>query len=287
MLLLRDYKYIDVAKVVDYLSSVDPGVVSDLTQRIRSNSGVDISGGINIQFFKMGGGARSADETELQQTVRVYAQHMFSRLHNELQTAGAIQTVDLDTPLDVDGLTKSDVLEITRKFRPSPLNQMLDSFVQVINMMQSMGLEDQLSDELGDEMDMRQVMDIVGWLRGEDESKEVPMFAKEHTPDGASVVFVAKENFLMESGGDFRGEMTVFGKVGELIRSGESLDLLDLLNVLPPGVREVGAFGGTFKELVNELMNDWPEEFGGPIERNEVIIEGPAVVITPVAAYNL
>jgi hypothetical protein len=90
---------------------------------------------------------------------------------------------------------------------------MLDSFVQVINMMQSMGLEDQLSDELGDEMDMRQVMDIVGWLRGEDESKEVPMFAKEHTPDGASVVFVAKENFLMESGGDFRGEMTTFRRI--------------------------------------------------------------------------
>jgi len=99
VLLLRDYKYIDVARIVDYLSSVDPGVVSELTERIKSNSGVDINGGINIQAFKLGGGARTGDETEVQQTVRIYAQHMFSRLHGELQEAGAIQTIDLNTPL--------------------------------------------------------------------------------------------------------------------------------------------------------------------------------------------
>lgn len=85
-MLLRDYKYIDVARVVDYLSSIDPGVVGELTQRIKSNSGVDLSGSINIQAFKLGGGARKGDETEVQQTVRIYAQHMFNRLYGELQS---------------------------------------------------------------------------------------------------------------------------------------------------------------------------------------------------------
>src|SRR5215203_7095268 len=143
MLLLRDYKYIDVARIVDYLSSVDPGVVGELTRRMKSNSGADINGGIDLQFFKMGGGARKGDETEVQQTVRIYAQHMFNRLYGELETAGTIQTVDLDTPLKAESLNKSSVLEITREFRPSPLNQMLDSFVQVFNMMKAMGMEDQ------------------------------------------------------------------------------------------------------------------------------------------------
>ncbi len=100
LVLLRDYKYIDVARIVDYLSSIDPGVVGELTQRMKSNSGVDLSGGINIQAFKLGGGARKGNETEIQQTVRIYAQHMFNRLYGELQNAGSIQTVDSNTPLE-------------------------------------------------------------------------------------------------------------------------------------------------------------------------------------------
>jgi hypothetical protein len=191
--ILRDFKYIDVARIVDYLSSVDPGVVGELTQRMKSNSGLDISGGFNIQAFKLGGGARSGDETEVQQTVRIYAQHMFNRLYGELDNAGAINTVDSNTPLRTEGLTKSIVLEITREFRPSPLNQMLDSFVKVFDMMKSMGFEDQIRDEVGDEVDMQQVMDIIGWLRGEAGTNEVPMFAKADNSDDASVVFVARE----------------------------------------------------------------------------------------------
>jgi hypothetical protein len=280
---VRDYKYIDVARVVDYLSSVDPGVAGELTQRMKSNSGVDISGGFNIQAFKFGGGARKGDETEVQQTVRIYAQHMFNRLYEKLQEAGAVRSVDLNAPLEIEGLTKSSVLEITRDFRPSPLNQMLDSFVDVLSMMESLGFED----ELGDESTMQQTMAVIGMLRGEAGTFEVPMFAQADESDGASVVFVARENFLLGAGAEFRGEMTVFGKVQEQIPSGSSIDLLDLLKVLPPGVREAEAFGSQFKEAIHDLMMEWPKELGGPIKRDEVIVEGPAVVITPVAAYTL
>jgi hypothetical protein len=280
---LRDYKYIDVARIVDYLSSVDPGVVSELTERIKSNSGVDINGGINIQAFKLGGGARTGDETEVQQTVRIYAQHMFNRLHGELQEAGAIQTIDLNTPLEGKGLTKSSVLEITREFRPSSLNQVLDSFMEVVNMMKALGFEE----ELGDESSMQQIMAVIGLLRGEDGNNEVPMFAEADDSNDASVVFVARQNFLLGAGAEFRGEMTLFGKVQEQVPSGASIDLLDLLRVLPPGIRKAEAFGTPFKEAIHELMGEWPKEFGGPIKRDEVIIEGPAVVVTPVAAYTL
>jgi hypothetical protein len=248
-----------------------------------SNPGVDITGGLNIQALKLGGGARKGDETEVQQTVRIYAQHMFKRLYEELQKAGAIRTVELNTPLDTEGLTKSSVLEITRFFRPSPLNQMLDSFVEVLNMMKSLGFED----ELGDEVTMQQMMAVIELFRGEAGTNEVPMFAKADESDDASVVFVARENFLLGTGAEFRGEMTLFGKVQEQIPSGSSIDLLDLLKVLPPGVREAEAFGSEFKEAIHSLMGEWPKEFGGPIKRDEVIVKGPAVVITPVAAYTM
>jgi len=283
VLLLRDYKYIDVARITDYLSSVDPGVAGELTQRIKSNTGLDVSGGINIQAFKLGGGARKGDESEVQQTVRVYAQHMFNRLYEEVQKAGSIQTVDVDTPLEMEGLSKSSVLEITRDFRPSPLHQMLDSFTGVVDKLELLGM----TDELGDEADMQQVMAIIAMLRGEDGNNEVPMFFGADEAGDVSVVFVARENFVLGTGAEFRGEMTLFGKVQELIPMGSSIDLLDHLRVLPPGVRDTAAFGSEFKEEIRTLMSAWPEEFGGPIGTNEVIIEGPAVVITPVAAYTV
>lgn len=284
MLLLRDYKYIDVARITDYLSSVDPGVAGELTQRIKSNSGVDISGGFNIQAFKLGGGARKGNETEVQQTVRIYAQHMFNRLHGELEKSGAIHTVDLDTPLEIERLSKSSVLEVTRYFRPSPLNQMLDSFVEVLDMMKSLGFDEE---ELADGNNMQQIEAVINLLRGENGSNEIPMFAKADESDDTSVVFVAKENFVLGTGAEFRGEMTLFGKVQELVPSGSSIDLLDLLKVLPPGVREAEGFGSTFKEAIHSFMGEWPKEFGGPIKKDEVIVEGPAVVITPVTAYTI
>jgi hypothetical protein len=283
-MILRDYRYIDVARVVDYLSSVDPGVVGELTSRIRSNTGVDISGGINIHALKLGGGARSGDETEVQQTVRIYGQHMFNRLYGELQNAGGVRTVGLNEPLRRgDELSRSTVLEITRDFRPSPLNQMLDSFTQVLGMMENLGL----SEQLGDESEMQQVMAVIGLLRGEEGTNEVPMFAKADEPDAASVVFVARENFILDTSEDFSGEMTLFGKVQEHVPSGSSIDLLDLLKVLPSSMRQAEAFGNEFKQAIQAMMGDWPSAFGGPIDRNEVIVEGPAVVITPVAAYTI
>lgn len=283
MLLLRDYKYIDVARTVDYLSSVDPGVVGELTQRMKSNSGVDISGGFNIQAFKLGGGARKGDETEIQQTVRIHAQHMFNRLYGELEKVEAIQTVDSNTPLRTEGLTKSSVLEITRVFRPSPLNQMLDSFVEVLSMMKSLGFDE----ELEAENNIQQIEAVIGLLLGENGNNEVPMFAEADESDDASVVFMARENFLLGTTAEFRGEMTVFGKVQEQVPPGSSIDLLDLLKVLPPGVREAEGFGSTFKEAIHSLMGEWPKEFGGPIKRDEVIVKGPAIVVTPVAAYTI
>jgi hypothetical protein len=284
VLLLRDYKYIDVARITDYLSSVDPGVAGELTQRIKSNSGVDLSGGFDIQAFRFGGGARKGNETEVQQTVRVYAQHMFNRLHGELEKSGAISTVGSHTPLDIDGLSKSSILEVTREFRPSPLNQMLDSFVEVLDMMKALGFEEE---ELADGSDMQQVEAVINLLRGENGSNEVPMFAKAEKPDDASIVFVARENFVLGTGAEFRGEMTLFGKVRELIPSGSAIDLLDLLKVLPPGVREAEAFGSQFKQAIHSFMSEWPKDFGGPIKRDEVLVKGPAVVITPVAAYTI
>lgn len=284
-MILRDYEYIDVARVVDYLSNIDPGVVQELTQRIKSDSEAEANGGVNLWGLQLGGRGRSGGEQETEQTVRIYAQHMFNRLYGSLN--GAVKTIDLHEAVGLDELPKSAVVEITREFRPSPINQMLGSFVEVLNMLESIGMGEQLGQQFGGEAQRQQVMAIIGMLRGEENNREIPMFAKADEPDASSVVFVARENYMLNGSAEFGGEMTLFAKVQQRIPQGSSVDLLDLLKVLPAGVREAEGFGEQFKQLMQGLIAQWPKEFGGPIDKKEVIIEGPAIIVTPVAAYTI
>jgi hypothetical protein len=193
----------------------------------------------------------------------------------------------LDEAVSLEELPKSAVVEVTRSFRPSPINQMLDSFVEVLNMLESIGMGEQLAERFGGEAQRQQIMAIMALLRGEDNNREVPMFAKANKPDAASVVFVARDNYILNDSTEFGGEMTLFGKVQERVPRELSVDLLDLLKFLPPGVREAEGFGDQFKQLMQDLMGRWPREFGGPIDRDEVVIKGPAVIVTPVAAYTI
>lgn len=279
-MILRDYKYLDTNRVQDYLSSLDLGVVEELTQRIRSGSGKEGGGGINIQALSLGGKGHSQEETETEQTIRITAQHLFHRIYEEL--GDGIEIFDEDMPIDIKNLRKGQVVEVTREFYPSPVNQVFDSFVEVLKLLDNLGVDQQL----GEDVDMQEIMQVVSLFRSDKGDNEVPMVAK---PDGQgnSVILVAKENFFLRTEEEFSGEMTLFGKVQKKIPEGSSLDLLDLLKVLPPNIRQSDAFGTEFKQAILKLFEEWPKEFGGPINEEEVIVKGPAVLITPVALYVL
>ena len=126
---------------------------------------------------------------------------------------------------------------------------------------------------------------MIGLLQGRGEVKELPMFARADGKDATSVIFVARDNFLLIDEEKFSGEMTLLGKVREVIPPGPSVDLLDLVKIFPPGVRQTEVLGDEFRSLLRNMMDEWPREFGGPIAHSEVIVKGPAVILTPVAAY--
>ncbi len=159
--------------------------------------------------------------------------------------------------------------------------------LRVGDMLDSIGMGEQLSEQFGGEAQRQQIMAIMELLRGEGGNREIPMFAKADEPHAASVVFVARENYVLHDVSEFGGKLTLFGKVQEQVPHGSSVDLLDLLKVLPPDVRQANAFGNQFKEAMRNLMGVWPKEFGGPRGRDEIIIEGPLVILTPVAAYTV
>src|SRR3712207_426329 len=99
-----------------------------------------------------------------------------------------------------------------------------------MDMMEGLGL----GDELGDGTEMQRVTAVIGLLQGRGEVKELPTFARADGKDATSLIFVARDNFLLIDEEEFSGDMTLLGKVREVMPPGSSVDVLDLVKILPP-----------------------------------------------------
>lgn len=99
---LPDYKYLDINRLQDYVSTLDPGAVDELTETTRAMRGEESSEGFRAGVAESGSGSRSQDETTRMRVMRVNAQHMFSRVYNILDKAedpsDSFKAFDEDAP---------------------------------------------------------------------------------------------------------------------------------------------------------------------------------------------
>lgn len=283
-MIFRDYKYLDVNKVESYLSSLPDGLVREFKETTRDLSGKEGKAGTKAYIFNAEGTKSSQDETIREATVKISPERLFYQLYEALQQANAIQIFDEDDPLDAARLKKGSVVEISRFFEPSPVNEAIDSLMKIMSIGGRLGLN--TSTDSQDEEKIRVVTEL---LRGTHGEKETPMISTDE--DDFSVLFSVKESFLEASSGEeeFLGDMTVFGKVNRVLSANESIDLLDtlgLLKALPRRMRR----SVSMADLKNTLLNSFasfPDSLGGPIDRKEFTVPGPAVIITPVAVYTV
>lgn len=274
-MILRDYTYIDTGRLQNYLSGLDQGVVEELTETTRAMRGEENNEGFRADVAESASGSRSQNETTRERIMRVSAQHMFSRIYDELDNANLIKVVDEDDPLDLDELRRRQVVELTREFYPSPMNRAIDGIISLMTTMEQMGFVEEVRDE---EAEMIRAMAMI--FRGDEGNEEVPMVSRGDR-DHPSVVFLAKSRYVVVDQNDFKGPMTVFGKVQKLIPEGASIDLFDFLK-LPSAIRNEA----TIKRDLLEMFQSWPKELGGPVSKESMKVKGPALIVTPVAVYE-
>lgn len=281
-MILRDYLYLDTERVQDYLSSLDPGITDEFKETVKEGSGREGNLGIKAHFLTAGGRSQSQEESIYETTFRIRAQNWFYRVYDQLKDDDAIRVYDEDEPIDLgaDRLRRGDVVEITRNFAPSPLNKMIDQIFDLVDLMTKLGLTEKLGDE-----DTQQALSMMTMVfRGDHDDAEVPMVARASGQD-TSVIFTAKSSFLLKSEEDFYGDMTVFGRVQRVVAAPAAVDLFDLLR-MPAGLRRLGASEANIKAAILELFESWPEELGGPLDKEAIKVPGPALVVTPVAVYT-
>ena len=274
-MILRDYTYLDTGRLQNYLSSLDPGVVDELTEVTRSQTDKEGRAGIKAYVVEAGGGGRTENETTHERTMRITAQNMFSRVYEELEKADLIKVFDEDDSLELEGLRRREVVEVTRDFSPSPMNDAIDAIMSLMTTMEQMGFVEEINDE---EAEMVRTMAMI--FRGDEDNEELPMVSR-GDQNTASVVFSARSKYILDDQSNFQGPMTVFGKVKKVIPVSQSLDLFDFLK-LPSAVRNEA----TMKKELLEMFHSWPKELGGPIKKESMEVAGPAIVVTPVAVYE-
>lgn len=281
-MILRDYMYLDTNRLQDYMSSLDSGTVEKLTEIQRSQSGGEAKGGLKVPGFgEAGGGGTHERETTQQRSMRVNAQNMFSRVYDVLDKEGNIKVFDEDSTMQPGEVRRREVVEITRTFSPSPMNDLIDNLLKLMNTMRGMGFVEEVNDP-----ETQQVVQALAMIfRGEEGREEVPMVARVKQDGGSeqdsAVVFLAKSQFILVDQGDFEGEMTVFGKVNKLVPAGQSVDLFDFIKLPRAFARE-----GNIKKDLLEMFESWPVEFGGPISQESLEVVGPVIIVTPVAVYE-
>lgn len=278
-MLLPDYMYLDINRLQNYMSTLEPGEIEQFTQTTRELTDKEGRAGLAASVIgagvDAGVGGHSQEETTNERHLRITAQHMFGRIHEELEKADLIKVFDEDAPLDMDSVKRRDVVEITRSFSPSPMNEAIDGIMRLMGVMEQMGFTKEVSSK---DMEMVRAMAMI--FRGDEGNEEVPMVAR-GGDDQPSVVFVAKSKYVLGDQDEFKGPMTVFGKVHKLVPRNASIDLFDFLK-LPKAVR---GEANIKKELL-EMFSSWPRELGGPVDKESIQVPGPAVIVTPVAAYE-
>lgn len=275
---LRDYMYLDSDRLQNYMASLDPGTVKELADTQRQQTGGEGKAGLSVPGFgEAGGGGSHERENSQQRSMEVTYQHMFDRLYTALDKEGDIKTFDEEQALPTGEVKKKEVVEVTRDFNPSPMNELIDKVFELMDMMKRFGFVEEVNDQETQEA----VQGLAMVFRGEEGREEVPMVARAEEDDDSSVVFVAKSRFLMADQSDFQGELTLFGRVSKLIPSGESLDLFDFLKI----PRELARDANTKKEIIS-MFETWPKELGGPVSKDSLRVPGPVVIVTPVAVYE-
>ena len=264
----RDYLYLNTQRLEDWASALGPGQIVSLREQTTNETG---EGPMAAESFDSPAVVSNRGSEIRERELSVSAKHTFGRVYDALRDQ---LTVD---PTADHSLKRREFIEVTRDFAPSPVNSMLDSLLEVVRLMQSLNVPEMSTTEAQQTLALISVMTDTGG-----HSRDVPMVASGEAD--WSLLWSAEPKYTLVTPEDFVGEMTVVGRVRQIVEPGHSLDLLEYLDFLPRTMRR-GAAGAKVRSSLIEMFSSWPAEFGTPLDPSSLLLRGPAAIIDPLAAF--
>lgn len=265
---LRDYLYLDLKRLEDYLSILEPtGEVRQLSETIH-NERLQASSMSKFDEPANEGDPRHG-EVITERTMSVSAKNAFNRLYEKL--SGSIIDID-EKPGEVE---KGSAVEVTRDFKASPVAQVIESLPESLQMFMSSA-----ELELDEEEKRILLLKLTPLLSAPSKEGDIPIVAK--APRSSySIVFLAEPQYILRGLAGLVGDMTLVGKAKRVIPDNQELNLLALPNVLPPGIQQ----SGMQDDDMLELFTDSHEELGFRLDSDAFTIKGPVIVVDALAVY--
>ncbi|WP_160134734.1 DUF6414 family protein [Halococcus salsus] len=279
---LRDFVYINEESLNSNLSSLGRGVLEEITEESGAEAETSGGGSINLPSFFRASGSHSRLNTEnVTSTMRVLAPYRFQSLESLVESE--------DIPV-FDGTSggdpsRGDTIRLEGEVSSMSLFKLesaLNAFTELlggdtIETLSEVG-DENLPDNLSSQQleQINQVQQLVSQFTG----SAVPL---RMDINGYPIAVPLEREFMRTSPEEeFLSDRkyTVFGRVENKVSSGETWDPVNLTRIVDKYAPQEGS-GAEFRAN----MTSWASQVNISLEQDDMLIKGPASVVSPIAMY--
>lgn len=260
---LRRFMYLDEELTDRFLAQAEGGLYDEESQSETENSGRTRGAGLRAGPATAEAAKDSGQQITTSKTVRQTADAAFTRLAGLLEADDAVQYLDaFDSAIWAD-LRRGEVVEVECHIAIPLLVQMglLLHSAPVGEIAAAFGAE--LNAET--EQTIEQIRLLTGMLNS------VPVIGEASGSPEFKFIAPINPEFLRGGLDDLNGDVTMFATLDKKLQPDDSWSLLDAMGL---GM------------LPQEVRNDFEASLGETPELQDMIVTGPAAVVSPVAIYR-
>lgn len=305
---LREFVYLDTMGVNSLLASqfmAIPETVRDVSEEIEGDDDQrGIRGSLGIQGIgNIGGEWMSGSSEELRNLAeierRINDQYRFSILHKTLEEAEQLidlstQEADNETSFELD---QGEVIKAKGNCDTDPFYRLLSA----VSLMMRIGDAQELVSEEGgetnpeelemDEMTTESGKSIFEAWRDILHGERIGLKLEPEEFRYPIIMSVGQENLWVNPEREFLGshDYVVVGRVSQTISGREKWDFIDLLRIVGSVFSEEAV--DSFREALLEVGDNLGDiendgfQFDVEIDRDDYVVEEPAIVVDPIAIY--
>jgi hypothetical protein len=291
---LRDFIYLDTAKLYSFVSQIQGGLIGEISEKIKQLGG--LSAGINVGVAPLTGKIDSSKgkESERQQTIQITDPVYFDVIYRHVSQAGRMIDITASSVATRQQLDVGQFVEMRGEAEPPVVETWLERLANLFNFFsknaKSFGsMQSQASGQskgraaptISDQQ-MKQFKIIVDLLTDyinisrQDPGKQYIRISAEKQEYNIWCGLVP--NFVISPlQSTLPADVKIFGRVERLIKEGASWKIVDLSN-----------FNQTTQanQLITDLNGFNAVMRQKPLSENDFEVEYPDIIISPIAIYR-
>ncbi|PQZ99345.1 hypothetical protein CQ017_06605 [Arthrobacter sp. MYb224] len=279
----RDFFYLNDEVAINSLSALESGKVDEIVSRTTTAREGGFSGEVKIPVVDLGVGASKKASSEIEEEmVRTRTRFsIFDAWYQLLHEKKAVGAFDGWGEGALEGVEPGDTIEFRAELSQGPLQTVLRLFLWFADQATRDG---NLFSQKGEELkttanSSKSIRQLLG--DASDDDDEVPLLATPVGQPGPSVLLSVSKKWLIGRMGQLGGTFGIVGQVVQIVEAGEEYPVLRLTKDVSPTPLEID----TLKDAVQHFVEP-AKGLGVEVEASESVVQGPVLVIKPIAIYR-